>query len=125
MSINIDTYNRIQKVQQVQLAQLTPASANTAELLFTLPDDNVEARVTAWSVASHNNQDVTIQIYFDASGTTWTDNTLAFVGKVSRDTATPAGDLKLFLTDFSGSLAFEASDVDCTITIWGDLIPKT
>lgn len=100
------------------LGQLNPASPNTPELLYS-PNAGEEVHIKGWTVANQNNQDVSFIFYLDDTGTTWDDTTVVFIGSVTRDQTSPAGDPAAFMNNSAGSIGFEASDVDVTVTIWG------
>lgn len=100
------------------LFQMSPASPNTPESIFS-PGADEEVHIITISLASHNNQDIDYKLYLDDDGTTYADSTLVHPGVVNRDEADPAGKILVFMNNSAGNLAFEADDIDCTLTAWG------
>ena len=120
----VDTFDPDKFKEEKILAQLVPSSPNSAETLFAHPGNHVIVRVTAWTLVNHNNQDVDFEIFFDETGSNYNDSTRVNMGDVVRDGATPAGDLQIPMLSKTSTLGFEASDVDCTMTIWGTITPR-
>lgn len=103
-----------------QLAQLQPASTNTAELLFS-PDANQEVSITAISVVNTTMQDVELIFYMDDDGTDWDATTVIANPTISKADFNPSivNGFGVFMNNSAGSLAVEADDTSVTITVWG------
>ena len=124
MSRSIDDFNPELEKEPQMLAQLIPASPATPETLYAHPGNNVLVEITAWTVTNHNAQDVDIKVYFDNDGTTYGNAELIFTGVVAKAESSPAGGLKILMSNPLGSIGFESDDVDCTVTIWGIIKPQ-
>lgn len=100
------------------LAQLSPASKNTPELLYS-PGTDEEVNIEVIQVANFNNKDTEFVLYVDDDGTTYNDSTSVAIGKTKKETSDIAIDKTFPMNDSSGSIGIEVSDTDCTITVWG------
>lgn len=112
------TPNKADFQTKKMLAQITPAAKNVAENIYS-PGTNEEVSIDTIIIANYNNKDIDFIVYVDDDGTTYDDSTTVVADKVKKEESGLGSERVIYMNDSNGSIGFESSDTDVTITIWG------